>query len=186
MKPTSETRLTGSEPVQAGITLTAAIVSAGNVDTPYHRLGHGRPVVVLGLWSDLDPRAIPTDLLTLGTRCRIVVPDLERVVATASPVGPVKASFGGWLCGFLDGLGLASATMIASWVLEEQLLHDLGDLSGRIDRIVIVGGAVSRPRITPPTATAPVLIWRAGSRPSWDDVGRFLAAQEPSIGAPGR
>lgn len=184
MKPTSETRMTGREPVQAGIALTAAIVSAGNVDTPYHRLGHGPPVVVLGLWSNLDARAIPLDLLTLGASCRIIVPDLERVGPTASPVGPVAASFGGWLSGFLDGLGLASATMIASWVMEEQLIDVLGSLSGRIDRIVIVGGAVARPRVTPYTGTAPVLIWRAGNGPSWADVGRFLAGQEPWIGKP--
>lgn len=184
MKPISETRPMGGEPAKAGVTLTAAIVSAGNIDTPYHRLGHGPPAVALGLWADLDARAIPQDLLALSAGCRIMVPDLDRVAATALPVGPTATCFRDWLGGFLDGLGLASASLIASWVLEEQLMAAVASLSGRIDRVVIVGGAVARPRVTPPTATAPVLIWRAGNGPAWADVGRFLAGQEPWIGKP--
>lgn len=184
MKPHSETGPMADEPAKSGVTLAAAMVSAGNVDTPYHRLGHGPPAVALGLWANLDSRAIPQDLLALAASCRIIVPDLDRVAATALPVGPVATSFTDWLGGFLDGLGLASASLIASWVLEEQLMAAVASLSGRIDRIVIVGGAVAWPRVTPYTATAPVLIWRAGNGASWADVGRFLAGQEPWIGKP--
>jgi len=167
------------EPAKSGVTLAAAMVSAGNVDTPYHRLGHGPPAVALGLWANLDSRAIPQDLLALAASCRIIVPDLDRVAATALPVGPVATSFTDWLGGFLDGLGLASASLIASWVLEEQLLGAVTSLSGRIDRIVLVGGTAARSGVTPPPGPVAIPIRQAGSTPSWADIGRFLSGQEP-------
>jgi len=179
MKPISETRPMGGEPAKTEVTLTAAIVSAGNIDTPYHRLGHGPPVVALGLWADLDARAIPQDLRALSTGCRIMVPDLDRVAATALPVGPTATCFRDWLCGFLDGLGLASASLIASWVLEEQLTGAVASLSGRIDRIVIVGGTAARPGVAPSPGPFPLPVRRAGSEPSWADIGRFLSGQKP-------
>lgn len=179
MKPISEDRPMAGGPAKAGVTLTAAIVSAGNVDTPYHRLGHGPTVVALGLWGDLDARAIPQELRVLGASCRIFVPDLGRVAATALPVGPMATSFTDWLGGFLDGLGLASASLIASWVLEEQLMGAVASLSGRIDRIVIVGGAAARSGVAPSPGPFPLPVRRAGSDPSWADIGRFLSGQAP-------
>ena len=166
-------------PAKAGVMLTTAIVSAGNLDTPYHRLGHGPPAVALGLWADLDARAIPADLLILGTSCRIIVPNLERVAATALPVGTMATSFSDWLEAFLDGLGLTSASLIASWVLEEQLTGAVASLSDRIDRIVIVGGAAARSSVTLPPVPFPLPIRRAGTESSWADLGRFLSGQEP-------
>ena len=152
----SEIRPRADEPVKGAVTLTAATVSAGNVDTPYHRLGSGPPVVALGIWADLDAQAIPQGLLVLSASCRIVVPDLDRVVTTALPVGPVAATFVAWLGGFLDGLGLASSSVIATWTLEEQLMGAVDSLSGRIDRIVTVGGPAARSLALPPTEPAPL------------------------------
>lgn len=179
MKPISDNRPMAGGPAKAGVTLTSAIVSAGNVDTPYRRLGHGPPAVALGLWPDLDARAVPQELRVLAASCRIIVPDLDRVAATALPVGPPAASFTDWLGGFLDGLGLASASLIASWVLEEQLSGAVASLSGRIERIVIVGGAAVRSGVTPAAGAFPLPIRRAGSEPSWADIGRFLSGREP-------
>lgn len=180
---TNESREPGGVRVGSGMPISA-VVSAGNLDTHYYRLGHGLPVVVLDIRAVVAARRIPGDLLELSRSCRVIVPDLHRVVAVEPPIGPVATSFATWLGGFVEGLGLDSVRFLVSWLLEEQLLGLLPRLSGRVDRVAIIGGAVAEPPATKCTGVSSVVIWRAGTGRPWPEIHEFLLAKDGSTPIP--
>ena len=82
-----------------------ASVVAGDVNTRYYRVGRGDPVLLL-----IDDAAVLQTLLWCFPRhLRAVAPE-PCVVETcwASTVG----DFNGWLCGFLDALGLHQVAVV--------------------------------------------------------------------------
>src|SRR5690349_18505987 len=79
-----------------------ACVVAGDVDTPYYRVGRGEPVLILiG-----DTSTLSTLLAKLPRDVRSVAPN-----PSGAPLSVVE--FGLWLRGFLDALGLHCVTIIA-------------------------------------------------------------------------
>ena len=89
-----------------------AVVSAGEVETRYRRTGCGPPVVVLGYEFDDEDR-LPEPLGPLAGRFRVIVPDPAGIEALAPATSPEPASFPGWLRGFLEGLGIEGARVVA-------------------------------------------------------------------------
>jgi len=77
-----------------------ATVTAGGVDTEYLRCGRG-PALVL-----LTERG---DEAWTGS----VVQELSRDFLVLAPRRPPDVTFADWLAGFLDGLGITRATIVA-------------------------------------------------------------------------
>ena len=79
-----------------------AVVCVAGYVTRYVRRGTGRPVVVLAAPGDVD--ALWPELLdAIAARHRLIMPEVPAQ----------EAGFGSWLRGFLEGVGLPAAAIIA-------------------------------------------------------------------------
>ena len=83
----------GGAPVLASVTV-------GGVDTEYLRCGRGPALILLTERGD--------EAWTGG-----VVQELSRDFLVLAPRRPTGISFAEWLAGFLDGLGITRATIVA-------------------------------------------------------------------------
>lgn len=122
--------------------------------TRYVRRGAGQPVVVLR-GSDDDAGLWPGLVETIAARCRVILPE--------APGAGIE--FVSWMRGFLDGIGLPPATLVAVGdycvpALELALLD-----TERLTRIVLVPfGAAGETglngalRVTAQTAGLPALV----------------------------
>lgn len=138
--------------------MARAVVSHGAVETRYRRAGHGPPVVFLGFSFDDDSR-VPGPLVPLIDCCRVIVPEHSSIVPLESSFGPDSALFTGWLRGFLEGLGIEGARVVAASRLGVALAHFLVTYPGEIDRLLLVD------------ATADV---------AWGSIIQFVCTGEPS------
>ncbi|HRP08392.1 MAG TPA: hypothetical protein PLL69_07880 [Gemmatimonadales bacterium] len=119
-----------------------AVVQSGTTVTAYLRIGRGRPVLLLRHGSSPLP-AWDALLETLSDSWRVVAPEV--------PVEPSR--LGGWLTGFLDGLGLADTAAVADPALSAALLTFVRTEPQRISRLVVLTSGHSAP---PEAAAAPI------------------------------
>jgi pimeloyl-ACP methyl ester carboxylesterase len=130
--------------------MTRAIVCAAGFETTYVRAGCGIPVVMLDV-SETGERArecsvehaSPSECSgiaesLLATRCRVLVPCLSSVRASQLPARLVDHEFSNWLSGFLDGLGITRASIVARGELAEAALRYAIEAPERVDRLVVL------------------------------------------------
>lgn len=121
--------------------MVRAVVSHGAIETRYRRAGNGPPVVVLGFSFENDDSRVPDPLLPLIACCRVIVPDDASIACLESSSDPDSAPFPGWFRGFLQGLGIEGARVVAAGRLGIALEHFLVTYPGEIDRLLIVDTA---------------------------------------------
>jgi hypothetical protein len=102
------------------------VVRAGSSDTTYIRAGSG-PCVLL-LVTDVDSPLALVLVESLSTRFRVVAPVTR----------PADSDFSLWLTPFLDGLGIASASLIAHEGIAAHAIAFALLEPGRIDRVVLI------------------------------------------------
>lgn len=116
----------------AVIAFRRATVMVGQIETSYQRAGVGRPLVLL-----VPP---PQDLSVLEPllhRWRVVVPESTSVLAL--PGAPGSTPFAGWLRGFLEGLGLQRACIVADTSVAVALATVRAQQPELIEHVEIVG-----------------------------------------------
>jgi hypothetical protein len=160
-----------------------AVVSAGEVETRYRRTGCGPPVVVLGYEFDDEDR-LPEPLGPLAGRFRVIVPDPAGIEALAPATSPEPASFPGWLRGFLEGLGIEGARVVAEAGLDAALARFVALNPGQIDRLLIIGDTSPASSEPPPVSPGDMAVWRATPKATADAIVRFLALDVPARGPP--
>src|SRR5699024_10171182 len=125
--------------VHATLTLgPCAEVRVGEHVIRYVRRGSGPYVVLLG--ADESNRFWSSLVDTLGSHHRLVVPQLPSAeVDTTS-----------WLRGLIEGLGIASCTLIAGSLFSDTAIELLTSADPSVNRIVVLDTAnvsVSEPRV---------------------------------------
>lgn len=88
--------------------MVRAAVMVGATETTYRRTGVGPTVVVLADQVSTDA----VTLAPLAERCRVVLPDAVTVAALL-PDDRAPSPFAAWLLGFLEGMGVATARVVA-------------------------------------------------------------------------
>jgi len=111
--------------------LVRATLMVGQVETQYRRAGAGPTLIVL---SDLTAER----LMTLAARARVIVPDTTTIGALV-PGAPDQRPFAQWLSGFLEGLGVTTATILAPAILAPELSVVAEAQSAVIRRVVLCG-----------------------------------------------
>jgi len=117
-----------------------ASVTAGGVDTEYLRCGRGPALVLLTERGD-------------GAWTGGVVQELSRDFLVLAPRRPPGVTFADWLAGFLDGLGITRATIVAEGSELAPALAFADADSLRVARVaVLLRGATD---LVPPATPAP-------------------------------
>ena len=176
----------------AGPALARASVDVGPIRTSYVRAGSGAPVVLLSTPPDDAGAGVPL-LAVLATRFRVVAPE-PRATAAEAPGDPAPApAFSAWLRGFLDGMGIARASLVAR---EEFALRALSFCLTdplRVDRLVLFYRDATDPAVCAAAAPDslggtghPLLVRReptSEEAADVDDVLRFLLGEDvaPSL-----
>jgi hypothetical protein len=111
--------------------LLRATLMVGLVETQYRRAGTGPTLIVL---SDLTAER----LVALAARARVIVPDTTTIGALL-PGTPGARPFVQWLSGFLEGLGVMSATVLAPATLAPELSAVAEVQVGVVRRVVFCG-----------------------------------------------
>jgi hypothetical protein len=158
--------------------MVRAIVMHGAIETRYWRAGHGPPVVVLGLDLDGDGR-MPGVLAPLVARCCVIVPEYVSISALDACHGEGRAPFSAWFRGFLEGLGIEGAVVVAAAGLDAALAQFVAANPGEIDRLIIVGAVADASAAPPALVHAGPPVWRADAPVNWGEVLRFLASEPP-------
>jgi hypothetical protein len=114
--------------------LVRATVMVGLVETQYRRAGAGPTLIVL---SDLTAER----LMALASKARVIVPDTTTIGALV-PGASDQRPFAQWLAGFLEGLGVTAATILAPAVLTPEIGAVAEAQSGVIRRVVLCGKKV--------------------------------------------
>lgn len=109
-----------------------ATVTVGAIETSYQRAGTGRPLVLL-----VPPPPDVTVLTPLLARWRVIVPESTSVLAL--PGAPGSTPFATWLRGFLDGLGLQRACVVADASVAVALATVRAQQPELIDHVEIIG-----------------------------------------------
>lgn len=109
-----------------------ATVTVGDTETGYLRAGCGQAVLLLAAPQTIGSSANGSGALdrlvdTLAPHCRVFVPD-------ADPALP----FSDWLRGFMDGLGLVSASLVVDDDIGAHALDFVRTHPERVDRMAIV------------------------------------------------
>jgi len=108
-----------------------AVVRAGNSVTSYERTGSGHPVLVLvGPDADISTPFWQAIRKAIGAQFRMVLPD---------PMPSVN-DLGEWLGGFLDGLGVDSASLVADERVGVAVIGFALLAPDRVKRLVLVSG----------------------------------------------
>jgi len=89
--------------------ITDATACADGRETPYRRAGHGDPVVLLA--APESPTAAPL-FEALAQRHRVYSPKILAQLAEKES-SRCRTTFGDWLRGFLDALGVTRASIVA-------------------------------------------------------------------------
>jgi pimeloyl-ACP methyl ester carboxylesterase len=150
-----------------------AVVRAGNTVTSYERSGAGHPVLLLvGPDAEIATPFWLAIRKAIGAQFRLVVPDPT----------PSVSDLGEWLGGFLDGLGVEGASLVADERVGVAVIGFALLAPDRVSRLVLVSsncpdvpnldGAVGD-RAT----SHPLLVVRAQGDPEVvaESVVRFLA-----------
>jgi pimeloyl-ACP methyl ester carboxylesterase len=98
-------------------------VVAGETDTPYTRAGRGEPVVILAADAETAAR-----LLT----------ELPRRFQAIAPDPRVHKDFSAWLRGFLEALGLPSASLIVDSAFAPDAIYFTLHEPDRVKRVAFI------------------------------------------------
>ena len=148
------------------------MVRAGTTVTSYERTGAGNPVLLLvGPDADIATPFWQAIRRAIGAQFRLVVPD-------PAPTGDLS----GWLGGFLDGLGVEGASMVADEKVGVAVIGFALLAPDRVSRLVLVSsGCPDFPdldgAIGDRKSTHPLLVVRAQGDPEAvaASVVKFLA-----------
>lgn len=138
----SQPQPTSGGTVEPGRTARATLL-IGTLETPFLRRGHGPPVVALTrapLPHDhaLDPESAPDSDPIAGVAAALATH--RRVTTVAPPLDTASVkSFTGWLEGFMEGLGIPSAPIVASEDLALAAVHFALAHPDRVERLVLLG-----------------------------------------------
>ena len=133
-----------------------ALVDAGAICTPYLRAGVGAPLVLLGAREEAAG-ASPL-LVRLSARFRVVAPE-PGAWCGGAPNGDAPGhegavpSFAAWLRGFLDGLGIQQASIVAREELALRALSFSLTDPLRVDRLVLLYRDAVDPAVRSAAAT---------------------------------
>lgn len=118
--------------------MVRAAVMVGMTETTYRRTGVGPTVVIL-----LDAtREDAVSLAPLAERCRVIVPDAVTLAALA-PDASAQSPFAAWLHGFLEGLGVATARIVAPRLLAPSLAEFRAANPGLLKDVLLLDGSPS-------------------------------------------
>lgn len=128
----------GALPQQAatGRAVVRATVRAGEIDTSYLRVGRGTPVLVLDERAEEHLAAL---LESADPRWGIVLPDRTTVAAVAAAGEDGGTAFVRWLDGFLQGLGIEEALVVAPVLLADELQAFATVWHGRLRGVMLRG-----------------------------------------------
>ena len=108
-----------------------AAVRAGTTVTEYTRAGVGRPILLLLRKSAGDDSSSAQVLQAIADRFRVIAP--EQI--------PAAGEFATWLTSFLDGLGLARASIVTEDELGVPVFSYALLEPSRVDRLVVLSKA---------------------------------------------
>ena len=182
-------------PGPVGQPFTRAAIDVDAVSTTYIRAGTGAPVVLLA-----GPGGLGADdalLPALASRFCVVAPELARPGAWPAAGESSAPAFSEWLRGFLDGLGLLQASIVADehWALRALSFCQTDPL--RVERLVLCYRDAADRGVR--AAAAPDVLGRSGHpllvrcqrleplaapESPVDDVVTFLLGQDPAAGSP--
>ena len=106
----------------------------GEIETSYQRAGAGRAVVLL-----VPPPRDPAVLAPMVARWRVIVPESTSVLAL--PDVPGHSPFAMWFRGFLEGLGVHGAMVVAETPLAIALATVQAQWPGLIAHVELLGPA---------------------------------------------
>jgi hypothetical protein len=119
--------------------LTCSSVLAGDTWTEYFRAGSGAPVVLLSREEGVLEGPL---FESLAAGFRLIVPVIPEAVLPSTTgeriCGAASSEFCAWLRGFLDGLGLVGASVVAAPSLALAALRCALHDAERIGRLVMV------------------------------------------------
>jgi hypothetical protein len=159
--------------------MVCAVVTHGPIETRYRRTGFGPPVVVLGLDVADDDDRMRVLLAPLAARCRVIVPEHASITALVGRPGADGMPFSAWFHGFLEGLGIEGARVVAGTGLDTALTQFVAAHPGDVDRLLIVGASANASAVAPPLAPADPPVWRASAQVGWNEMLRFITAEPP-------
>jgi pimeloyl-ACP methyl ester carboxylesterase len=111
---------------------TRAVVFDGRTETRYLRAGRGYPVIVLAGGAR---RTADTLLTGLWRLARVIVPEVP-LFGAGEPDG--TTDFSRWFSGFLDGLGVTRAAVVADELFEEAATRFALLEPERVERLLVV------------------------------------------------
>jgi pimeloyl-ACP methyl ester carboxylesterase len=150
-----------------------AVVEVGTIETEYLRAGSGPAVLYLGpVTGDPECEAV---FGALTTRFRVTVPQSISPAATMPRPDGGGSAFANWMEGFLDGLGIVRAGLVADESFGAEAARFALAHPGQIGRLVILHPATSA---APLGARGAVLAVRRGGAQSIAEMLRFLAADD--------
>lgn len=123
---------------EAALGVVHASVQVGNVETTYHRIGRGPPIVILDE-GRIDLSA--SEIAPLARRWRFIAPDRTTVAALTVPDSGDGSPFTQWLDGFLEGLGMGPALVVAPLGLTRELRAFTASRPGLVAGLVLRGAA---------------------------------------------
>lgn len=150
-----------------------AVVRAGSTVTSYERTGAGHPVLLLvGPDADIATPFWLAIRKAIGAQFRLMVPD----------PAPSGNDLGEWLGGFLDGLGVSRASLVADEQVGVAVIGFALLAPDRVSRLVLVSSASPDVpgldgAVSDKLASHPLLVVRAHGDPEAvaASVVRFLA-----------
>jgi hypothetical protein len=160
--------------------MVRAVVTHGSIETRYRRAGFGPPVVVLGFDLADDDGRMPDLLGSLTACCRVIVPEHASITALVACHSADRMPFSAWFRGFLEGLGIEGARVVAAAGLDTALTQFMDAHPGEIDRLLIVGATADASAVAPPLVPAGQPVWRAAVQVGWGEMLRFVATEPPS------
>jgi hypothetical protein len=120
---------------------------------------------------------MPDVLAPLAACCRVIVPEHASITALVACHGADRVPFSVWFRGFLEGLGIENARVMATAGLDAALMQFLATNPGEIDRLLIVGATADASAVAPPLAHADPPVWRAAAQVSWSEMLSFIATE---------
>jgi hypothetical protein len=146
-----------------------AVVDAGEVETEYVRAGSGQAVVYLR-GGPVDPESDEL-FVALAERYRVIVPQSMSLAAAVTPPGAGDSVFTRWLEGFLEGLGIMTASLVVEEPLGAEAIRFAAARPSQVVRLVILApDATEEPR----RLATPALVLRGSGASAIAETLRFL------------